>query len=195
MKPFTLHLSPIRGLITAAITVFSSTALSQDALEDVLNYVEYSPTFASAGQPDAEQFRAIRDAGFERVVYIAFTTNDNALPDADRIVEDLGMDYLHIPVEWTDPRPRDFYIFADAMQRNPDMKTLLHCQVNARATAFSFLYRVIHDDIDIATAKADMNTVWQPNETWRDFIFTVLEQEGIDPRCEDCDWAPSDTGN
>ncbi|MEX1197178.1 MAG: protein tyrosine phosphatase family protein [Pseudohongiellaceae bacterium] len=170
-------------------------AQAQSSLQDILNYREYSPTFASAGQPTAGQFEAIRDAGFERVVYIAFTSNDNALPNADQRVSELGMDYLHIPVEWNDPQPRDYYIFADAMQRDPGMKTLLHCQVNARATAFSFLYRVLHDDVSVAEAKADMNTVWQPNETWRDFIFTVLEENDVSPECESCDWTPSDTGS
>lgn len=179
------------GLMFSLSVHAQSTSAS---LQDVLNYREYSPTFASAGQPSAEQFEAIRDAGYERVVYIAFTSNDNAVPNADQIVEGLGMDYLHIPVDWANPQPRDFYIFADAMQRNPDMKTLLHCQVNARATAFSFLYRVIYDDVGVAEAKEDMNTVWQPNETWRDFIFAVLEENDISPQCEGCDWTPSNTG-
>lgn len=186
-----LRLAAVVGMLFSLSVQAQSTSAS---LQDVLNYREYSPTFASAGQPGAEQFQAIRDAGYERVIYIAFTSNDNAVPNADQIVKGLGMDYLHIPVDWANPRPRDFYTFADAMQRDPDMKTLLHCQVNARATAFSFLYRVIHDDVRVAEAKEDMNTVWQPNETWRDFIFTVLEENDISPHCEGCDWTPSTTG-
>jgi hypothetical protein len=74
------------------------------------------------------------------------------------------------------------------MQRNTDKKTLLHCQVNARATAFSFLYRVIYEDVPIAQAKEDMNTVWQPNEVWRDFIFAVMSENDRSPECEGCDW-------
>ena len=62
--------------------------------------------------------------------------------------------------------------------------------MNARATAFSFLYRVLFEDAPIAEAKADMNTVWQPNEVWRDFIFEVLAENDRDPNCETCDWTP-----
>lgn len=184
---FRLFVAACAGLLSSVCVQAQSSGVS---LQDVINYREYSPMFASAGQPTEAQFEAIRDAGYERVVYIAFTSNDNALPNADQIVSGLGMDYLHIPVEWDDPQPRDFYIFADAMQRSPDMKTLLHCQVNARATAFSFLYRVIHDDVSVAEAKEDMNSVWQPNETWRDFIFTVLADNDVSPHCEGCDWTP-----
>ncbi len=160
-------------------------------LADITNFRQYSATFASSGQPTKDQFSAIAENGFERIVYIAFTNNTNALPDADQVVKRLGMEYMHIPVTWDNPLPSDFYAFADSLRRDTDKKTLLHCQVNARATAFSFLYRVIYEGVDIAEAKADMNTVWQPNEAWRDFIVAVLAENGMSSECEDCDWTPS----
>ncbi|MGA1741559.1 MAG: protein tyrosine phosphatase family protein [Pseudohongiellaceae bacterium] len=160
------------------------------ALDEITNFRQYSSSFASSGQPTREQFQTIADNGFERVVYIAFTNNQNALSDADQLVKSLGMEYMHVPVDFNNPLPDDFYAFADSMQRNTGKKTLLHCQVNARATAFSFLYRVIYEDVPVAEAKADMNTVWQPNAVWRDFIFEILAQNGKSPDCEGCDWTP-----
>jgi len=160
------------------------------ALDEITNFRQYSSSFASSGQPTREQFQTIADNGFERVVYIAFTNNQNALSDADQLIKSLGMEYMHVPVDFNNPLPDDFYAFADSMQRNTGKKTLLHCQVNARATAFSFLYRVIYEDVPVAEAKADMNTVWQPNAVWRDFIFEVLAQNGKSPDCEGCDWTP-----
>lgn len=159
-------------------------------LDEITNFRQYSSSFASSGQPTREQFQSLADNGFERVVYIAFTSNQNALSDADQLVKSLGMEYMHVPVDFNNPLPDDFYAFADSMQRNTGKKTLLHCQVNARATAFSFLYRVIYEDVPVAEAKADMNTVWQPNTVWRDFIFEVLAQNGKSPDCEGCDWTP-----
>ena len=158
------------------------------ALAEIVNFRQYSPTFASAGQPSREQFATIAEHGFERIVYIAFTNNQNALTDADQVIKGLGMEYMQVPVDFDNPLPADFYAFADSMQRNTDKKTLLHCQVNARATAFSFLYRVIYESVPIAEAKEDMNTVWQPNEVWRDFIFAVMRENDRSPECEGCDW-------
>jgi protein tyrosine phosphatase (PTP) superfamily phosphohydrolase (DUF442 family) len=163
---------------------------SNSALDEIINYRQYSSTFASAGQPSREQFQLLSDQGFDRIVYIAFTNNPNAVADEDLVVKGLGMEYIQIPVDFDDPRPSEFYAFADSMQRNSNQKTLLHCQVNARATAFSFLYRVIYEDVPVVEAKADMNTVWQPNEVWRDFIFEVMAQNNKSPQCADCDWAP-----
>ena len=182
------------ALIAAATVLLGQTALAVEdppaELEGITNFRQYSATFASAGQPTADQLQAIADQGFERIVYIAFTNNTNALPDEDQIVKGLGMEYMQVPVDFSNPLLDDFYAFADSMQRNTGKKTLLHCQVNARATAFSFLYRVLYEDVPLAEAKEDMNTVWQPNEVWRDFIFEVMAQNDKDPNCEGCDWTP-----
>ena len=64
----------------------------------------------------------------------------------------------------------------------------MHCQANYRASAFAFLYRVIYQDVPMATAKADMNAIWEPNETWQALIFDVLEDNGMSPHCEGCAW-------
>ncbi len=182
----------ILALAAATSLSISSYALEEvdPALDEITNFRQYSSTFASSGQPTRDQFQTIADNGFERIVYIAFTNNQNALSDADQLVKSLGMEYMHVPVSFDNPLPDDFYAFADSMRRNTDKKTLLHCQVNARATAFSFLYRVIYENVPIAEAKEDMNTVWQPNAIWRDFIFEVLAQNGLSPECEGCDWTP-----
>lgn len=177
------------AVFIGATSVTHAVEPTDPSLADIINFRQYSPTFASAGQPTREQFAAIAENGFERIVYIAFSNNPNALPDADQLVKGLGMEYMHIPVTFNNPLASDFYAFADSLRRDGDKKTLLHCQVNARASAFSFLYRVIYEGVDMTEAKADMNTVWQPNEVWRDFIFAVLAENGLSPECEECDWA------
>jgi len=168
------------------------TGLAAAELSEIRNYIEYSPTFASAGQPTREQLDAVKAAGFERVVYIAFTNGRNAIPDEDAVVKELGMDYIHVPVIWDAPTKSDFYAFAGAMQREPGRKTLLHCAANFRASAFSFLYRVLYEDVPVSEAKADMNSIWTPNETWTNLILAVLEDNGVSAQCDGCDWTPGE---
>ena len=98
------------------------------------------------------------------------------------------MDYVHIPVVWDAPSRSDFYAFAGAMQREPGKKTLVHCQVNFRASAFSFLYRVLYEGAPMDQAKDDMYTVWVPNGTWRSLIFNTLDENDVSPHCDTCLW-------
>ncbi len=178
----------MRSAVASLVLIIAATASAAD-VNEIINYRQYSDSFASSGQPDEAQLQALKAAGFDRVVYIAWTDHEKSLPNEDRLVRSLGMEYLHIPVEWDRPTKSDFYMFAGAMQMAPARKTLLHCQINARATAFSFLYRVIFEDVSVAEAKRDMNSVWAPNETWRELIFDVLGDRGISPDCAGCDWS------
>ena len=50
--------------------------------------------------------------GFVFTVKQFFLMSD--LPDEDRIVRDLGMDHVQIPVVWDAPSTSDFYAFAGA---------------------------------------------------------------------------------
>jgi len=175
--------------ISALLAVFSVTGAAAAEPGDIVNFRQYSDSFASAGQPTAEQLGAVADAGYQRVIYIAWSDHENSLPNEDRVVGELGMQYLHLPVAWDKPKPEDFRLFAAAMRAAPERKTLLHCQVNFRASAFGFLYRVIYENVPVADAKRDMNDVWTPNEIWRAFIFDVLDAHGISQDCEGCDWS------
>lgn len=158
------------------------------SLDDIVNFRQYSERFASAGQPTEAQLEQVRDAGFERIIYIAFSTDRNAIANEDRLVRDLGMDYVQIPVVWSSPTMTDFESFAAVMQRDPGAKTLLHCQVNFRASAFAFLYRVLYEGASVADAKADLDSVWSPDETWRSLILDVLAANGVSPDCDGCSW-------
>ncbi len=179
---------PVPGCFTLLLLTLSPFATGSTSLDDLVNYREYSPGLSSSGQPTEEQLAAVRDAGFERVVFLAFNDNDESLGNEDRVVKDLGMAYAHIPVDWEAPTRRDFYAFAKLLESDPDTRTLVHCQVNFRASTFSFLYRVLYLDVPIEEAKAALNTVWVPNATWRQLIFDVLEENGIAPNCATCLW-------
>lgn len=181
-------MSSATRLVVLASFGLAGGGVSAQSVDEILNYRQYSATFASAGQPTEAQLAILDRAGFERIVYIAFSTDGNAIANEDRLVRDLGMEYVQIPVVWTAPTVSDYESFAAVMQRDPAKKTLLHCQVNMRASAFAFLYQVLEQGVPLAEAKAALNTVWEPNETWRDLIFTVLRNHGVSPDCETCEW-------
>jgi len=178
----------LRVSLLVILAVSGGTAFAD--LADIPNYRAYSKTFSSSGQPSKGQLQDAWIDGFERVIYLAFGDHDSSLEGEDRVVKELGMEYVNIPVNWGSPTPDDFAIFAAIMQGAPKKKTLLHCQVNYRASSFSFLYRVIHDDVSVKDAKADLDSVWTPNGIWTTLIHDVLKQHHISPECEGCDWTP-----
>jgi protein tyrosine phosphatase (PTP) superfamily phosphohydrolase (DUF442 family) len=181
-----------RSLLAGLCLVFASLPLAADEVSDIDNYRQYSPYFSSSGQPSTEQLKALSEAGFKRVIYIAFSDNKTAIEAEDRVVKSLGMDYLHIPVDFDRPTSEDFEDFAAVMNRNKKVRTLLHCQINLRASAFSFLYRVIYGGVSMPLAKSDLDAIWQPDKVWYQFIVDVLNEHGLSPECDDCDWGTNE---
>lgn len=175
------------GLLIVVVSGIGIATAAGD-LDNISNYREYTETYSSAGQPTAKQLEAIAANGFERVIYLAFTNQASSLPNEDYLAKQLGMEYVHIPVDWETPAKNDFDLFAAVLKQQPEKKTLVHCQVNFRASTFSFLYRVLYRDVPVEDAKEDMNSVWSPNETWQNLIFEVLEDNGVSPHCDVCDW-------
>ena len=148
----------------------------------LLNRIEYSPSLTASGQPTAEALGLAARSGYSRVIFLAFTNHQNALQHEDVIVKALDMEFIHIPVEWEAPSLADFGAFASAMQAPTQQRTLLHCEVNFRASVFGFLYQVIYEGVPMDEAISLMHAIWIPNEVWEDFIVRVLAVNGLDYR-------------
>ena len=146
----------------------------------LLNRIEYSPSLTASGQPTAEALELAARSGYSRVIFLAFTNHQNALEHEDAIVKALDMEFIHIPVEWEDPSLADFDAFAAAMRVPTQQRTLLHCEVNFRASVFGFLYQVIYQGVPMGEAIALMHAIWIPNEVWEDFIVQVLRVHRLD---------------
>ncbi len=160
-------------------------AQAQD-VQEIINYVAYSESLASSGQPTQAQLEAISRVGLERVIYLAFADHETSLSGEDRIVRDLGMQFVHIPVVWSAPTVADYELFAAVMQQSEGVNTLVHCQVNWRASSFVFLYRVIVLGVPMNDAVLALNSIWTPSDGWREFIVAVLKAHDLKPDCEFC---------
>ena len=182
----------IGALVLLMLFWGTATAAEGNALAGIINYREYSPVFSSSGQPSAEQVETLAEAGFARVIYLAFSDDQTAIDREDRVVKKQGMDYVHIPVDFDNPTLADFEDFAAVMNRDPNHRTLLHCQINLRASTFSFLYRVIYVGVPMLEAKNDLDGVWRPDRVWYLFLVDVLKAHGMSQECAGCDWAENE---
>lgn len=133
-------------------------------LFELFNYYEYSSDLASSGQPTTEQLPAIAKAGVSAVINLAPVTSLGAYADEGERFAALGIDYVHIPVNWEQPPLTDLKTFLVTMDRFSDKRILVHCAANARASLFVYLWRSLkagHDDDD---AHKTMITIWDQNE-------------------------------
>lgn len=141
-------------------------------LADIRNFVQLAADVGTSGQPRREQFADIAAAGYAVVVNLALPTSDHAIAEEGSLVTGLGMRYVHIPVEFQAPTVDDLRTFFGVMDAFAGRKVWVHCVVNARVSAFMYLYLRHVRGCDEAASRSVVLERWAPSmdETWKRFL-------------------------
>ena len=143
------------------------------------NVVVISPTLVTAGQPTRESLQGLKAEGYQAVIYLAPGDSRDAVPDEAEILKSQGIEFVHVPIPWQAPEAKHLEATAAALNRLQGQKVLVHCQMNMRASAVTFLYRTVYAKEDPATAWADVKKLWTPKDQWAKFIDEQLRAGGI----------------
>lgn len=143
------------------------------------NTVEITPKLVTSGQPSREALATLGKQGFGGVIYLAPPTVHDAVQDEPVILNRQSIAFVNIPIDFDKPTEADFEAFAFQMKKLGERKVLVHCQVNLRASAMVFLYRVIALKEDPHKAYGDVSRVWVPNPVWKRYIQQMLQKRGI----------------
>jgi len=153
--------------------------MSSNTLEQIYNFVPITDNMATAGQPTEAQFVEIQAAGYQVIINLALPSSTNAIAHEQAIVESMGLEYIHIPVIWEHPTLADLDRFFQTLKENTNQKVFVHCAMNMRVSAFTYLYRVTQQHVDPKIAKVEMDKIWTPNETWQKFIEKAIQHYGL----------------
>lgn len=156
-------------VITSFIFNASASKLD-DSLAKITNFHFVSNELASSGLLALDDYQHIKQYGFKHVI--------NLIPgdqtEERKTVETMGLSYEQIQVDWSEPTLQDFEDFVQLMKSYKEDKIYIHCEANYRASTFVYLYRVTQLGINQEIAKKDLVKIWQPSETWQEFIEKVL---------------------
>jgi uncharacterized protein (TIGR01244 family) len=141
-------------------------------LANIRNFREVDEHLATCGQPSEAQLAIIAAQGFSTVINLALHNDPRySLPNEAMSVQALGMEYVHIPVQFANPTEADLLAFMSAMDEHQNQKLLVHCAANYRATAFLGLYRVIK-----LQWPREKSFELMHEAVWSAFIETMLEK-------------------
>ncbi len=148
-------------------------------LEEILNYVRMAEDIGSSGQPARGQFPHIAAAGFQVVINLAMPDSEDAIPDEGSIVTGLGMRFVHIPVDFAAPTVRDLRHFFGVMEAFSGCRIWVHCQVNARVSAFLYHYLSKVRGLPEGECRSPVLEKWEPrmDNVWRAFL--ALDETAI----------------
>ena len=148
------------------------TNISTADLSGIYHYEQLADWLGTSGQPRADQFALIAEAGYQLVVNLALPSSDNAISDEGSIVSGAGMAYAHIPVSFESPRVEDLRRFFGVLDAYSDSKVWVHCVVNARVSVFCYHYLTKRRGLSASEAKTTLLERWEPemDSVWRGFL-------------------------
>ncbi len=144
---------------------------------DITNFTPLTETLSTCGQPTEAQFAEIAREGIQVIINLAVNTSTSALQDEAGIVKALGLEYLHIPVIWDEPKLADLEKFFAALETHRGKHILIHCALNYRASAFTALWRTLKLGWEVERAFAVQRSIWSLDEypVWKAFVEKALE--------------------
>ena len=142
-----------------------------DGTMDLVNFHQITPRIGTAGHPKPEDFPAIAAAGYQVVVNLAPHDADDAIADEGTLISAAGMSYIHLPVPWDAPTADHLKTFIGLMDGLQHKQVLVHCQVNARASAFMLKY-LTFKGVSETDATTPLMEKWKPqmDDTWKAFL-------------------------
>ena len=147
-------------------------------ISEARNFYQFEPTVLTSGQPNAAQLAEAADDGIEVVVNLVPESEGIYNPEEGGILAAQGVEYIHVPVNWRDPKSEEFQNFLNAMDRVGDRKVLVHCWANARASALVAAHRAIDAPDTQAAELEQLETIWSDvagydfvqNTVWQDYL-------------------------
>jgi len=134
------------------------------SVDKAYNYRLVNGKVATSGRVEPQQLAQLGGEGFEVVINLLPESSPYAVAGERQSVEDQGIEYLYLPVDFAAPTLEDYGQFRQLMQRAGDRKLLIHCAANFRVSAFYSRYAIETGRWSPAQADQFMLSVWQPGE-------------------------------
>jgi protein tyrosine phosphatase (PTP) superfamily phosphohydrolase (DUF442 family) len=164
------------AFVGSLMSLSLATAVAQMHGDDVhagptMNYHKIDERLSTGGHFVDGGLASVHEMGIEVVIDL----RDKPPAGQQEKLAALGIEWIHVPVVWKNPRPLDFERFSEAMSTHKDKKVLVQCQANYRASAMTYLYRVTVEQVPESLAERDLHAVWTPDGRWRDYIDSIAK--------------------
>lgn len=140
------------------------------SLESIRNFIQLTPRIGTAGQPGADQFEVIAGAGFDSVINIAMPDHPDSIDHEGRLVTELGMNYLHLPVPFDAPSAAHVKQFIAVLQAQAEQQVFVHCIMNYRVSAFMYHYLTLVEHRSSEDARSPIFDHWEIEPQWREIM-------------------------
>ena len=148
-------------------------------MERIINFIQLTENFGTAGQPTVDQFKIVADNAYQHVINIGMPDHPDAVPNEGELVTRLGLNYLHLPVPFGNPEPRHVKWFCNMLSQISEEKVFIHCIMNYRVSAFMYHYLSKFEKLDEASSRSPIFETWKLEPEWEELMSWSSHQIGL----------------
>lgn len=147
------------------------------SVDDAFNYKKVSESISTAGLLSEQQIDALKQEGYQSVINLLPNDSEYALQGEKERIENQGISYKYIPVEFNAPTEHDYVEFENTMKALQGNRTMIHCAANYRVSAFYAIYARRNLGWSVNEANEHIASIWNPAEhdPWETFITRMLQ--------------------
>jgi protein tyrosine phosphatase (PTP) superfamily phosphohydrolase (DUF442 family) len=128
------------------------------------NFRQLTPNLSSSGVVGPNRLKGLADEAYECVINLLPNHSEYAVAEEQQAVEQQGLDYIYIPVDWEQPSTADYQATVTALADNQTRKTHIHCAANWRVSGFYSCYAVSEKTWSTEQAREHISGLWQPQK-------------------------------
>jgi hypothetical protein len=133
----------------------------------------------TAGQPSRVQLEGLATRNIGVVIHLAVGEPRARVEDEPLVVQRQGLRYVRLDIDPDNLTAGDLGRFSVVLADSGDRYVLVHCERNALAATFVFLYRVIERREDVRWAQADLEQAVAISGALRRFVEAQLARIGV----------------
>ena len=144
--------------MTGLLLLVAFQTLEKQTLPGATNITRVDATVACGGATSVEAFPELKKRGFASIINLRRESEPGAdIPSARATAEKIGLAYIHIPVDPSNPSTQSVDAFLDAVSKPVNQPAYIHCATANRVGAMWLIKRVVIDrwDVQRATAEAE----------------------------------------
>lgn len=142
------------------------------SIQESFNFVAIKPQLTTSGLPTIEQLQGLEAEGYQALINLLPDDNEYAVEGEREALNAQALEYIYIPVDYSEPRSADFEQFVAAMDRLEGKKVHVHCAANYRVSVFYGMYACLNGQWSKAQMTEHIHSLFNPDDypPWPDFI-------------------------
>ena len=148
-------------------------------MEVIKNFIQLTDNFGTAGQPTEKQFKLVAESGYKHVINLGMPDHPHAVADEGKLVSELGMNYIHIPVQFDNPSKEQVKLFCNIMSLIRTERVFIHCIMNYRVSAFMYHYLSKVEKLSDKDSKSIMFNYWELDPVWEELMSWTASDIGL----------------